>query len=146
MGVRCLPACSATVWRARCLTNNEIVAVKILNLEAQMAPLEDIQHEAQTMKVCVLQDECWHRIPAVACCLPPVAQQLAAGLPLASSAVGKAIVQLVTRSSTVRWHRVSVLQLLIGDVLCRAAACCAVLSCAGLQARGCAGAVCVLCA
>lgn len=48
----CLPACSATVWRARCLTNNEIVAVKILNLEAQMAPLEDIVHEAQTMKVC----------------------------------------------------------------------------------------------
>jgi hypothetical protein len=33
------------------LTNNEIVAVKILNLEAQIAPLEDIVHEAQTMKV-----------------------------------------------------------------------------------------------
>lgn len=46
--------CSATVWRARCLTNNEIVAVKVLNLEAQMAPLEDIVHEAQTMKVCVV--------------------------------------------------------------------------------------------
>lgn len=43
--------CSATVWRARCLTNNQIVAVKILNLEAQIAPLEDIVHEAQTMKV-----------------------------------------------------------------------------------------------
>lgn len=51
MGVP-FPACSATVWRARCLTNNDIVAVKILNLEAQMAPLEDIVHEAQTMKVC----------------------------------------------------------------------------------------------
>lgn len=44
-------ACSATVWRARCLTNNQIVAVKILNLEAQMAPLDIIMHEAQTMKV-----------------------------------------------------------------------------------------------
>lgn len=43
--------CSATVWRARCVTNDRIVAVKILNLEAQMAPLEDIVHEAQTMKV-----------------------------------------------------------------------------------------------
>lgn len=43
--------CSATVWRARCLVNNEIVAVKIMDLEAQMAPLQDIIHEAQTMKV-----------------------------------------------------------------------------------------------
>jgi hypothetical protein len=57
-GFNCLPACwavlcscSAVVWRARCLTNNQIVAVKILNLECQMAPLEDIVHEAQTMKV-----------------------------------------------------------------------------------------------
>ena len=33
------------------MANNEIVAVKILNLEAQIAPLEDIVHEAQTMKV-----------------------------------------------------------------------------------------------
>lgn len=33
------------------MTNNQIVAVKILNLEAQIAPLEDIVHEAQTMKV-----------------------------------------------------------------------------------------------
>jgi hypothetical protein len=40
------------------LTNNEIVAVKILNLEAQMAPLEDIVHEAQTMKVWSLELSC----------------------------------------------------------------------------------------
>lgn len=33
------------------MTKNQIVAVKILNLEAQIAPLEDIVHEAQTMKV-----------------------------------------------------------------------------------------------
>lgn len=33
------------------MTNGQIVAVKILNLEAQIAPLEDIVHEAQTMKV-----------------------------------------------------------------------------------------------
>ncbi len=42
---------SAVVWRARCLTNNQIVAVKILDLEAQMVPLEDLVHEAQTMRV-----------------------------------------------------------------------------------------------
>jgi hypothetical protein len=43
------------------LTNNQIVAVKILNLEAQIAPLEDIVHEAQTMKVNWQVHHFWHQ-------------------------------------------------------------------------------------
>lgn len=43
--------CSASVYQARCLANNDIVAIKMLNLEALTSPLEDIMREAQTMKV-----------------------------------------------------------------------------------------------
>eukprot|EP00775_Hariotina_reticulata_P001947 gene1947-2276_t len=41
---------SASVYQARCLANNDIVAIKMLNLEALTSPLDDIMREAQTMK------------------------------------------------------------------------------------------------
>jgi hypothetical protein len=44
-------ACSAEVYRARCLTNNRIVGIKALNLEWLMTPLDEVMHEAQIMKV-----------------------------------------------------------------------------------------------
>jgi hypothetical protein len=43
--------CSASVYQARCLVNNDIVAIKMLDLEALTSPLDDIMREAQTMKV-----------------------------------------------------------------------------------------------
>jgi hypothetical protein len=42
---------SATVYRARCKDCGRIVAIKALDLESLSSPLEDIMHEAQTMKV-----------------------------------------------------------------------------------------------
>lgn len=48
-----LQLCSGVVWRARCLTNGDIVAVKMLNLEA--LDLGDTMHETQMMKVGVLR-------------------------------------------------------------------------------------------
>lgn len=44
---------SATVFRARCLDESHrdvLVAVKVLSLEAQVANLDEIVHEAQVMK------------------------------------------------------------------------------------------------
>ncbi|KAF8056256.1 fray2 [Scenedesmus sp. PABB004] len=41
---------SAVVYRARVRASGEVVAIKALNLEALQSPLEDIMHEAQTMK------------------------------------------------------------------------------------------------
>ncbi|GFR41410.1 hypothetical protein Agub_g2093 [Astrephomene gubernaculifera] len=42
---------SATVHRAKCLTNNETVAVKLMNLESMNCDLDEIIHEAQTMRM-----------------------------------------------------------------------------------------------
>ncbi|KAK9817257.1 hypothetical protein WJX72_011944 [[Myrmecia] bisecta] len=41
---------SATVWRARCKTYDEIVAVKLLDLESVNCSLDEIIKEAQTMR------------------------------------------------------------------------------------------------
>ncbi|KAG2442957.1 hypothetical protein HXX76_003032 [Chlamydomonas incerta] len=42
---------SATVHRAKCLTNGEIIAVKLMNLESMNCDLDEIIHEAQTMRM-----------------------------------------------------------------------------------------------
>ena len=43
---------SATVWRARCAANDEIVAVKVLDLEEhEPEHLDEIRREAQTMSM-----------------------------------------------------------------------------------------------
>jgi len=43
-------ACSATVYLAVCKQNNQPVAIKALNLEALMTPMEDVYHEVTTMR------------------------------------------------------------------------------------------------
>ncbi|GIL99125.1 hypothetical protein Vretimale_4388 [Volvox reticuliferus] len=42
---------SATVHRARCMTNGAEVAVKLMNLESMNCDLDEIIHEAQTMRM-----------------------------------------------------------------------------------------------
>lgn len=42
---------SATVHRARCIPTGEIVAVKLMNLESMNCDLDEIIHEAQTMRM-----------------------------------------------------------------------------------------------
>ena len=42
----------AKVYKARCLDNNRIVAIKVLKLEDPSINLEDIRKEVLTMKLC----------------------------------------------------------------------------------------------